>query len=381
MSEHNLDETTQQVTRGMRVAMMMGAQMAEQAARRRAEAERRAADESRERAAQVREAMAEARDTARAAYEPVADPRRFAQADRETVAGAWTTAKAWSNVDPRAAAAEASLAEQIRQRWGVDATEFTGADERQRQPEQETTSQQPDGPTPQDPPETQLTDQQERLVEAMSPQWRQEATVDDLEARWHEANNAIDQPGALDARAAVEGELGERFGLDVDRFNRTVEHGLGEEAWAALGDRAAADADRAAEGSERLEEAGWENQADAEHGREAGADGPGEETEESVDALEAEGKGTESAADAETEHGHAQQEDGAALTQQNVAESRANAADMAAAGVPSRSQAVRTKTARAFGAVPAAIARFKQHRQARKNVARKGRGAEKELGR
>ncbi|WP_068255560.1 hypothetical protein [Janibacter corallicola] len=374
MTEHNLDETTSDVSRGVRITVMMGMQIAEQAARRRAEAHRQAAAESRERAAQVREAMSEARETARATYEPVADPRRFAQADRETAVGAWTVAKAWSEVDPRAAAAEASLAEQIRQRWGVDAND-PGRRPEQRfeaEPDREVT------PAVETPP---ITSQQERLIEAMSPEWRQEATVEELEQRWHEANNMIDQPGALDARTAVEGELGDRLGLDIDKFNRTVEHGLGEEAWAAAGDRAAADADRAAEGSERLEEAGWENQADAEHGREAAADDPGEETEESADALEAEGKGAESAADAETEHGLAQREDGAALTQQNAAESRANTADMAAAGVSSRSQAVRAKTAKAFGALPAAINRIKQHRNARKNVNRKGRGAEKEMGR
>lgn len=372
MTEHNLDETTSDVSRGVRMSVMMGMQIAEQAARRRAEAHRQAAAESRERAAQVREAMSEARETARAAYEPVADPRRFAQADRETAVGAWTVAKAWSEVDPRAAAAEASLAEQIHQRWGVDVNDPD-------RPTEQRFEAAADREAPAETPP--VTSQQERLIEAMSPQWRQDATVDELEQRWHEANNVIDQPGALDARTAVEGELNERLGLDIDKFNRTVEQGLGEEAWAAAGDRAAADADRAAEGSERLEEAGWENQADAEHGREAAADDSGEETEESVDALEAEGKGAESAADAETEHGLAQREDGAALTQQNVAESRANAADMAAAGVSSRSQAVRAKTAKAFGAVPAAINRIKEHRKARKNVNRKGRGAEKEMGR
>lgn len=369
MSE-NFDEVTSDATRAMRMALMLGSQAAEQLARLRAEQERRAADATRERAGEIRDQLAVAREAARSAYEPVADPRRFAQADPETAAAAWSTAAGWAEADPRAAAAEASLAEQIRQRWGIDPQELREQSvqrqgeiraEREQLPVDETERY-----------ETEDHPRDERLTEAMDPQWRDSATTEDLEQRWHEANADLDRPGAAHAREALEATLAARMGVDLERFRRESEPTLIETAFNAAGDRAAAEADRAAEGSERTESAGWETSAGEERAREGAAeagDDPGLAIEESVDALEAEGMAVRADSEAETDHA-------------NAKEGRADAEGMEQAGVPARSQQVRNNTARGFGSTPDAGPRAKRHPKARKNTTRNaGKSAEKDMGR
>ncbi|WP_068265125.1 hypothetical protein [Janibacter limosus] len=462
MSE-NFDEVTSDATRAIRMALMLGSQAAEQLARVRAQQERRAAEASRERASEIREQLDIARDAARAAYEPVADPRRFAQADPETVAAAWSTAAAWADVDPRAAAAEASLAEQTRQRWGVDphalrehvarAQDEVRADRGQGQPRTEpgqpsdlqqyeeireeiramraespdwtkqhiarvelsfeadgsstmdhervmaaageftangevpswfldaTWDAERDPRTPRPLMEheeaTMATDPEgvavgdDRLVEAMDPDWRESATTDDLEQRWYEANADLGQPGAVQARDALEATMAERLGVDLERFRRESEPTLTETAFNAAGDRAAEAADRAAEASERTESAGWENRGSEERGREGAAEVEGDSglaIEESVDAREAEGMAVRADAQAEADHAAAN-------------ESRADAEGMEQAGVPPRSQQVRTNTARGFGSTPTAGAQAKRHPKARKNTRSAGKTAERDMGR
>lgn len=361
MSE-NFDEVTSDATRAMRLALMLGSQAAEQLARLRAQQERQAADATRERAEQIRAQLATARDAAKAAYEPVADPRRFAQASPETVAAAWATATAWSEADPKAAAAAASLTEQTRQRWGVDPTALR-EHVLSEQSEQQTARL--------DPSEKSTAD--DRLSQAMDPQWRESATTDALEQRWHEANADPDRPGAAHARAALEATLTERMGVDLEKFRRESEPNLAETALHASGDRAAAAADRAAEGADRSEATGWENQASEESGREAAADAsddPGLAIEESVDARDAEGRAISENADAEAEHASA-----------NLNESRADNETMKQAQVPARSQQVRTSTARGFGSTPTAGAQAKRHPQARKNSRSAAKSTERDLGR
>ncbi|WP_346008597.1 hypothetical protein [Janibacter terrae] len=359
MSE-NFDEVTTDATRAMRMALMLGSQAVEQMARLRAQQERHAADASRERAEQIREQLDVARDAAHRAYEPVADPRRFAQADPETIAAAWSSAAAWADVDPRAAAAEAALSEQTRRRFGVDPQELREHVQHQRdgaqgQAQAGTSDEREEG---------------DRLTEAMDPQWRERATTDDLERRWHEANADLDRPGAQHARDALEATLAERMGVDLERFRQKSDPALTETAFHAAGDLAAAAADRAAEGSERAEAAGWENRASEEHGREAAADDPGLAIEESVDAREAEGMAVQANTEADVDHASA-----------NINESRADTESMQQAGVPARSQQVRTSTARGFGSTPNAGPQAKRRPKARKNTRTTGRTADRDLGR
>ncbi|MCM3554013.1 hypothetical protein M3697_02640 [Janibacter melonis] len=309
MSEHSMDETMNDVTRSARLAMMLMAQASEQLARRIAEIQRAAAHESNERAFALREQISAAQDAARRAYQPLTDPARFAHADAETAAAAWATAAAWADVDLQAAAAQASLREQIVQRWEVDPEGLRDAT-------------------------TNTTPQPDRLAEAMDPQWRESATTQDLEQRWSDVQSDKDRPGAAEALAVLDAELHERFGLDVEKLRRS-EHDITETLWNAAGDHAAAEADRAAETSEQTTAAGWENEAHTERNQEATAgDDVGQEVEDSVDAREAEGQESAGSAAAATEHDQA----------------RADAAAMERAGVPARSQQVRLSTARGFGA-------------------------------
>lgn len=358
----NFDEVTSDATRAMRMALMLGSQAAEQLARLRAEHERRAAEATRERAEQIREQLASAREAARLAYEPVADPRRFAHASSETAAAAWSTAAAWAEADPRAAAAEASLAEQIRQRWGLDPQALREQTTHRQDETRAERGQQP---------EQDAGQADERLAEAMDPQWRENATTEDLEQRWHEAN--VDQPGAAHAREALEATLAERLRVDLERFRRESEPTLTETVFNAAGDRSAEAADRAAEGSERTESAAWESRASEERSREGAAeagDDPGLAIEESTDAREAEGMAVRADAEAETDHASV-----------NLNESRADVEGMQQAGVPPRSQQVRTNTARGFGSTPNAGAQAKHHPKARKNTRSAGKAAEKDMGR
>lgn len=310
MSEHSLDETMADVGRSARLAMMMLAQAGEQASRRIADAQREAAQQSAGRAVALREELAQAQEAARAVYQPVTDPRTFAAADAETIAGAWTTAQAWAEVDPKAAAAEAAIQEQVQQRWGLSPEVLR---------EEATPNRQGTGAD---------TD---RLAEVMDPEWRDRASTEELEQRWKESAADRDRPGATEALAALEDELAGRLGTDVEKV-RAFEERLTETVVAAAGDAAAADADRAAEASERASAAGWENLADSERHQEAdpGAE-PGQQVEDSVDAREAEGEAAQALAAAGTEHSRADQE------------------AMDRAGVPARSQQVRTSTARGFG--------------------------------
>lgn len=364
MSE-NFDEVTTDASRAMRMALMLGSQATEQIARLRAQQERQAADASREHAAQIREQLDLSRDAARRAYEPVADPRRFAQADPETIAAAWSSAAAWADVDPRAAAAEAALVEQTRQRFGVDPQQLHEHVQQEREEILDEHERQ-----------TEVGDErseEDRLTEAMDPQWREGATTDELERRWHEANADLERPGAQHARDALEATLAERMGVDLERFRQKADPSLSETAFHAAGDRAAAAADRAAEGSEHAEAAGWENRASEEHGKEAAADAtddPRLAIEESVDAREAEGMAVQAEAEADVDHASA-----------TVNESRADAEGMQQAGVPARSQHVRSTTARGFGSTPNAGPQAKRHPKARKNTLSTGRSTERDLGR
>lgn len=363
MSEESnaLDEAFGSAGRSARMAVMLGGQVAEVVARRVADQQRRDAEESRDRTGAAQESFQQTRDAARKAYEPVADPKKIESADQETAVAAWATAKAWSEADPRAAQAEAALAEHIKDRWGVDVEDpFPPED---REPEHDRDLADLD-PSPEDVDET----QGERFAQAMDPKWREEASDADLERLWHEANSSADRPGADEVRAALDAALAERHGVDLEKFHQQLEEGFGDELWHAEADRGAADADQAAAAYAERQAAGWENEATGQHSREATADDPGEEIEESVDASQAEGLATAWTNEAEAERGEAQ------------AESRADVESMTEHGVPPRSQDVRTTTARGFGTTTEQGAQAKNHRRARKNTRWHNRSRQRDLG-
>lgn len=364
MSEESnaLDEAFGSAGRSARMAVMMGGQAAEVVARRVADQQRRAAEESRDRTAAASESFRQTRDAARKAYEPVADPSQFESVDQETAVAAWATAKAWSETDPRAAQAEAALAEHIKDRWGVDADDLFPTED--RVPEDDRDPADPDLS-----PEATDETQGERFAQAMDPKWREEASDAELERLWHEANSSADRPGAGEARTALDAALAERHGVDLEKFHQALEEDLGQELWHAEADRATAEADQAAEAHAERQAAGWENEATGQHSREATADDAGEEIEESVDASQAEGLATAWTNEAEAARGEAQ------------AESRADAEAMTEHGVPPRSQEVRTTTARGFGTTTEQGAQSKNHRRAKKNTRRHNKNHQKDMGR
>lgn len=371
-----LDEAFGSAGRSVRMTVMMAGQAAEVAARRVAERERRAAEESRDRTAGMDQSFAESRDAAREAYEPVADSRRFQSADQETAVSAWATAKAWADVDPRAAQAQATLAEQIKERWGVDPESLSptsaGDSEQTTEAEPAATDESertPDSGREQESEAGTEATQRDRFAQAMDPEWREEASDKDLERLWHEANNAGPDVGAPEARTALDRALAERHGVDLERFHQHLEHGLGDDLWNAQTDRGALHADEVAQSDAERKAAGWENEAAGQHSREAAADDPALEAEESVDASEAEGMANAYRSEAAAEQGEAR------------VESRADVDAMNEHGVPPRSQEVRTTTARGFGTTTQEGAKAKNHRKARKNTRPNAKGAERDLGR
>lgn len=368
---NSLDEALSGAGRSVRMALMMGGQAAEVVARRLAEQQRQLAEESRDRSRVLEASFYDARDVARQAYEPVADRETFQRTPMETAAAAWAAARAWAEVDPRAAQAEAVLREQIHERWGVAPEEFFREDETEPTPAEDQEVQADPEPTtdPQSEPETAPDTQGARFAEAMDPQWREDASDAALEARWHEANDAGDRPGAAEVRATLDSALAERHGVDLEKFHEQLSNGLGEDLWHAEADRGALDADEAAEGDAERKAAGWENEAAGQHGREAAADDVGEEVEESVDAREAQGRANQWGNEADAEHA------------ENQAESRADPEGMQANGVPPRSREVRTSTARGFGTSTEQGAKAKGHRKVRKNVAKANRSTERDMGR
>ena len=388
MSEESnaLDEAMTGTGRSVRMALMMGGQAAEVISRRVAEQQRRLAEDARDRQRLIEASFYDARDAARQAYEPVADPARFQSRDSETVAAAWATAKAWADVDPRAAQAEAALSEQIQERWGVDPADLSPSSQEERgaegmgpqQYEQDTDTEVEanDEAEHESPLSDPAATQSDRFAQAVDPEWRAAASDADLESRWHEANDAGSRPGAPEARSALDAALAERHGVDLDKFHEQLHNGLGDHLWNAEADRSALDADAAAEGVAERTAAGWESEAHERFAREAAAEDVGEEIEESVDARDAQGMANAWRDEAEAQHSEAQVAHG-----ETPIESRADPAAMEANGVPARSQEVRTRTAKGFGTTTEQGAQAKRHARARKNVNQASRSTERDMGR
>lgn len=112
-----IDEALQGVTH---VAMTAAARMGEQLARMHEQQAREAQARSEQAAREQAARMSAERDAARAALAPVHRPEWWDTAQAEDVTKAYTTAKAWSEVDPEAVRAEQRIVEEVRNRFGVD---------------------------------------------------------------------------------------------------------------------------------------------------------------------------------------------------------------------------------------------------------------------
>ena len=114
-----IDEALQGVTH---VAMTAAARMGEQLARMREQQAREAQARSEQAAREQAERMTAERGAARASLSPVHRNEWWDTASAEDVTRAYTTAKAWSEVDPEAVRAEQRIVEEVRNRYGVDVT-------------------------------------------------------------------------------------------------------------------------------------------------------------------------------------------------------------------------------------------------------------------
>lgn len=114
-----IDEALQGVTH---VAMTAAARMGEQLARMREQQAREAQARSEQAAREYAARMTAERGAARASLSPVHRPEWWDTATAEDVTKAYTTAKAWSEVDPEAVRAEQRIVEEVRNRYGVDVT-------------------------------------------------------------------------------------------------------------------------------------------------------------------------------------------------------------------------------------------------------------------
>lgn len=114
-----IDEALQGVTH---VAMTAAARMGEQLARMREQQAREAHARSEQAAREQAARMTAERDAARSSLAPVHRPEWWDTAQAEDVTKAYTTAKAWSEVDPEAVRAEQRIVEEVRNRFGVDVT-------------------------------------------------------------------------------------------------------------------------------------------------------------------------------------------------------------------------------------------------------------------
>lgn len=112
-----IDEALQGVTH---VAITAAARVGEQLARMREQQARDAQARSEQARREHAERMTAERGAARASLAPVHRPEWWDSATAEDVTKAYTTAKAWSEVDPEAVRAEQRIVEELRNRYGVD---------------------------------------------------------------------------------------------------------------------------------------------------------------------------------------------------------------------------------------------------------------------
>lgn len=198
MSDHDLDEVTNETARNVRMLMMVGGRALELGARLQAQKEQRREAEARD----VFAGESERRDLARSVYEPVSNSRGFDAAGADDIAVAYTLAQSWSDVDPRAAAATQRIEALAQDRWGVDVAQWV-----------------------QNSSEELGKKETDKLAEATPPLSSEiettpltQADTDTLTKSWAEAV----ERGDTDTVRRTERELGERLNVDVENYLRRI---------------------------------------------------------------------------------------------------------------------------------------------------------------
>lgn len=107
----------------VRVAVTAAGRAGELLARQREQQMREAQARSQQEAAELGARLAGERDAARASFTAVYRPEWWDAAQPEDIARVYQTARAWSDVDPEAVRAEQRIAQELRDRYGVDLPE------------------------------------------------------------------------------------------------------------------------------------------------------------------------------------------------------------------------------------------------------------------
>jgi hypothetical protein len=114
------DEMVADVDRFVRAAVTAGAQVAERAARMRAERDRNAAAAARQGAHDAETRFTADRDVARSVHRQVADPTFWEKATPERIGLAFAAATEWAPHDPQAAASVEAVKDGLREHHGLD---------------------------------------------------------------------------------------------------------------------------------------------------------------------------------------------------------------------------------------------------------------------
>lgn len=125
MSEqHDVESLGSDLDRTLRTALMVGAQIAERAARRAGIRDGQEAQRLREEARNLRAGFLDARDAARAHFVPHSRPGAVSRDPASVSARAWAVAQEWAPVDPLAASVARDLWDQFTERHGTTPETF-----------------------------------------------------------------------------------------------------------------------------------------------------------------------------------------------------------------------------------------------------------------
>ena len=111
----------------IRVAVTAAGRAGEMIARQREQQMREAQARSQQEASELGARLAGERDAARASLAAVYRPEWWDAAQPEDIARAYQTARAWADVDPEAVRAEQRIAQELRDRYGVDVPEHVAS--------------------------------------------------------------------------------------------------------------------------------------------------------------------------------------------------------------------------------------------------------------
>ena len=120
MSVHEPDGVSESIDELLRIGVMLAARMAEQRVRAREQQLRDAEADSVQAAAAARDEFLRERQGALASLQGVHSDTWWAHADAGDIRHAWLTAREWAGEDPRADRAVWQIADQLKDRYGLD---------------------------------------------------------------------------------------------------------------------------------------------------------------------------------------------------------------------------------------------------------------------